>query len=447
LAALAGALALAPSSPAVDGEPGKGNSRGASVSADGRYVAFWSVATNLSPLDTGSRPWQRSVFMRDLKTGRTILASRRSAAAGGANAAGHSDDVALSGDGRYVAFRSDASNLGQAHGKRVTRVFLRDLRRDRTILVSRQSAADGGAAAFATSPSVSADGRYVAFESGARNLSRLATGRAPSVYLRDVKAKRTVLVSRQSAADGGAGANDWSAEPAVSGDGRYVAFISLAGNLSDADLNPRWDVFVRDMKTGTTELVSRQSAADGGAGGDGDSYRPALSSDGRYIAFKSDADNLSAADNDDVADVFVRDMETDTTVLVSRQSAADGGAGANGNSYYPALSADGRLVAFQSDADNLSTADQDGVSDVFVHDTATGTTELASRQTEADGGAGGDRGSYVPSLSARHVVFWSYARNLSATDIDGGALGTVADVFLRDLQTDTTLLVSRASGR
>ena len=366
------------------------------MSANGRYVAFWSVADNLSRLDK-EKGYRRSVFVRDLETHRTVLASRQSAVLGGANADGHADELALSANGRYVAFRSPARNLSRADRDsefgRLADVFVRDLKTKRTILVSRQSAAEGGAGAnFASGgAAVSATGRSVAFHSYATNLSRAANKKYLNVFVRDLKTKRTILVSRQSAA-GGAGANHHSNDPAVSADGRYVAFDSFASNLSRHDKGFN-DVFLRDLQTERTVLVSRLSAVDGGAGATGDSYRPSVSGDGRYVAFKSSAKDLSGADADDVDDVFVRDMKTDTTVLVSRQSAAEGGAGANFDSYYPAVSADGRYIGFSRYASNLSEHDNDRVGDVFVRDLRTNTTTLVSRQAAGAGGAGGDRHS------------------------------------------------------
>jgi TolB protein len=433
------------------GDGGNLNSRGGTVSAHGRYVAFWSAASNLSSLDENVA---HNVFVRDLRNNRTILVSRQSAADGGAGADRTSEDPALSAGGRYVAFRSFARNLSRADrkgppGYAIRDVFLRDLKANRTMLVSRQSASGGGAGANGDSqnPAVSADGRYVAFESHANNLSRLDNNRQVNVFVRDLKAHRTILVSRQSSSDGAAGADGSSFAPALSADGRYVAFVSAAPNLSGVDDNRARNVFVRDLHTNETVLVSRQSVVDGGAVANGDSYRAALSADGRYVAFKSDARNLSGADDDNAADVFVRDMHTHTVVLVSRQSASDGGAGADRDSFYPAVSADGRYVAFQSDADNLSKDDNDSVADVYLRDLKTDRTILVSRQSAAEGGAAGDRDSKVPSPSAhgRYVAFWSYARNLSRVDCGGEIGDPIADVFVRDLKTNRTTLASRQS--
>lgn len=143
----------------------------------------------------------------------------------------------------------------------------------------------------------------------------------------------------------------------------------------------------------------------------------------------------------------MRDLKTETTVLVSRQSAADGGAPADGRSTFPAISADGRHVAFQSDADKLSDLDENAVRNVFVRDLAANTTTLVSRASAADGGVGGNGDSYVPSVSehGRFVAFWSYAANLSQADDDRTSFGPVADVFVRDLKTQRTTLVSRQS--
>jgi Tol biopolymer transport system component len=423
---------------------GDGNSRGAAISASGRYVAFWSVANNLAP---NSHAFRRRVFVRDRDAEKTVLASRQSSASGGAGANGNSDDVALSLNGRFVAFRSGADNLSGLD-KNVDDVFVRDRKTNKTVLVSRQSEAAGGAGAngFSSDPAVSADGRFVAFTSSASNLDRRARDGERQVFLRDRKTKKTELVSRQSTADGGAVANRFSSGPSVSADGRYVAFWSAADNLSD-DARTWSNVFVRDMKTGKTILVSRHSAADGGVGGHGFSYHTALSAEGRYVAFVSDADNLSDADNNRTPEVFVRDLKTETTVLVSRQSAADGGAPADGRSTFPAISADGRHVAFQSDADKLSDLDENAVRNVFVRDLAANTTTLVSRASAADGGVGGNGDSYVPSVSehGRFVAFWSYAANLSQADDDRTSFGPVADVFVRDLKTQRTTLVSRQS--
>jgi Tol biopolymer transport system component len=158
-------------------------------------------------------------------------------------------------------------------------------------------------------PSISADGRYVAFHSTATNLVSGDTNALPDIFVRDRQTGTTYLLSRDSA--GGEG----SAEPAISGDGRYVTFNSDATNLVSGDTNGAYDIFVRDRQTGTTTLVSRSSA---GVVGDEGSAEPAISGDGRYVAFFSSATNLVSGDTNGVSDIFVRDRQTGTTTLVSK---------------------------------------------------------------------------------------------------------------------------------
>ena len=409
------------------GAGGDGESASASISADGRYVAFSSVADNLSSADNNV---VANIFVRDTQTNATTLVSRQSAGDGGAGGGGDSVNPSISSDGRYVAFQSHSNNLSSADDDAFQNIFLRDTQANTTTLISRQDAGDGGAGGDGASlkPSISADGRYVAFYSPADNLSSADDNAVENVFVRDTQADTTTLISRQSAGDGGAGADDVSLTPSISADGRYVAFQSFAGNLTTGE-NAALNVFVRDTQTNATTLVSRQSAGDGAAGANGNSGAASISADGRYVAFGSGADNLSSADDNAFDNIFVRDTQADTTTLISRQSAGDGGDGGAGSSFQPSISADGRYVAFYSLANNLSSADSDQV-DVFVRDPQTDATTLVSRQSPGDGGAGGDEDSSSPSISAdgHYVAFQSLADNLSSLDSDG-----VIDVFLRDV--------------
>src|SRR5438552_5705991 len=213
-----------------------------------------------------------------------------------------------------------------------------------------------------------------------RVLSSVTLVLLTALWGRSAGAQTTERVSVDS---GGTEANDASLSSALSADGRFVAFDSAATDLVAADTNGVSDVFVHDRQTGATERVS---VASGGAQGNGSSgligfaFPPALSADGRFIAFVSFATNLVAGDTNGATDVFVHDRLTGTT---ERVSVASGGTEGNDASLGFALSADGRFVAFQSDATNLVAGDTNGATDVFVHDRQTGTTE---RATVATGG-------------------------------------------------------------
>jgi Tol biopolymer transport system component len=172
--------------------------------------------------------------------------------------------------------------------------------------------------------------------------------------------------TRVSVASNGAQGNGDSFSSSISADGRYVAFHSIASNLVSGDTNGAWDVFVHDRQSGQT---TRVSAASNGAQGNGDSESPSISADGRYVAFSSDASNLVSGDTNGAWDVFVHDRQSGQT---TRVSAASNGAQGNGDSESPSISADGRYVAFSSDASNLVSGDTNGAWDVFVHDRQSG---------------------------------------------------------------------------
>jgi Tol biopolymer transport system component len=403
-------------------------SDGPSVSANGRYVAFASQADNLSAEDNNAFS---NVFVRDTVAGTTTLVSRQSASAGGAAADGDSFGAQISADGNIVAFESTAGNLSTEDNDPNADVFIRNLSAGTTTLVSRQSASDGGAAqnTFAAPVSISASGRYVVFVSNATNLSTVAPNAFTKVFLRDVQSSVTELISRQSAADGGATADDHansgtdSGRQHVSDDGRFVVFQSTADNLSTEDDNSVQNIFLRDRQAGTTTLVSRSTS---GQAADGFSGNPALSGDGRYVSFESDADNLSTEDNNAVRNIFVRDMATGATTLVSRQSNLFGGAAANGTAFSPVISTDGRYIAFISDAGNLTSPPVTG-RHTYVRDVTGGNTYLVSRQSGPAGAVENGSSHQVAISRDGHSVAWqSDADNLSTEDNDA-----VLNVYIR----------------
>jgi Tol biopolymer transport system component len=329
---------------------GNGDSEGGSLSADARYVAFYSGASNLVAGDTNDTD---DVFVRDRQTGRTERISVNSSAA---QSDGSSSGGSVSADGRYVAFDSEATNLvaGDTNGR--WDVFVRDPRTGRTERVSVNSGA-AQASHDSYDGSVSADGRYVAFESVAANLVAGDTNGATDVFVHDRHTGRTERVSVTSGSAQGNGDSDGGA---LSADGRYVAFFSVAANLVAGDTNGTGDVFLRDRRTGRTERISVNSS---GVQGNGSSAAPSLSAHGRHVAFVSGASNLVCGDTNGTGDVFLRDRRTGRTKRISVDRT---GAQGNGWSAGPSLSADGRHVAFTSVASNLVAGDTNGKMDAFV---------------------------------------------------------------------------------
>jgi Tol biopolymer transport system component len=394
-----------------------------SISADGRYVAFTSAATNLVPGDANS---QDDIIVHDRVTGGTTRASVSSV---NVQANGASRSPSVSADGRYVAFQSIASNLVLGDTNGVVDIFVRD---HVTGEGSRVSVSSAGVQANGNSgwPSTSADGRYIAFESVASNLVSGDTNGAWDVFVRDRVAGGTARVSVSST---GAQANGNSGWPSISADGRYVAFSSEASNLVPGDTNGVTDIFVRDRVAGGTTRVSVSST---GVQANGNSAWPSISADGRYVAFQSEATNLVPGDTNSAPDIFVHDRVTGGT---ARVSVATGGVQANGFSRSPSISADGRYVAFESWATNLVPGDTNGAWDVFLHDRGTGAT---TRVSVSLAGAQADGNSGSPSISAngRYVAFVSAATNLVPGDTNG-----LTDVFVRDRVTEAMICVSVSS--
>jgi Tol biopolymer transport system component len=327
------------------------HTQSASISWDGRYVAFDSSATNLVPDDTNS---VMDVFIHDRLTGQT---SRASVSSGGAEGNGSSYYPSLSGNGRYLAFASQASNLVPDHINGTVFIYVRDLKLG---LTSRVDVSSGGTQGndLSTQPSISADGRFVAFHSHSTNLVPDDTNAVYDVFVHD---RQTGETSRVSVSSGGTQADSDSQYASISADGRYVAFESYASNLVADDTNARIDVFLHDRQTGVTTRVSVTSA---GAQGSGTSCWPSISADGRYVVFVSDS-QLDPAATLLVLSLYVHDNVTGVTALASKN--ASGGQN-NGSAAVvgPAISANGNYVLFASSADNLVANDTNAVSDVFA---------------------------------------------------------------------------------
>jgi flagellin-like hook-associated protein FlgL len=392
------------------------------ISAEGRYVAFQSLAPNLVAGDTNG---QRDAFIKDNLTGVTTRISTDSA---GNQATGGSSYVrALSADGRYSAFESNATNLvaGDTNGQRDS--FIKDTLTGVTTRISTDSSGNQATGGDSSVTAISADGRFVGFRSNATNLVAGDTNGQQDAFIKDTLTGVTTRISTDSSGNQATGGG--SAVTAISADGRYVAFDSSATNLVAGDTNGQQDAFIKDTVTGVTTRISNDSAGNQATGGG--SAVTAISADGRYVAFDSGATNLVAGDTNGVRDSFIKDTLTGVTTRISTDSAGNQATG--GSSYVAAMSADGRYVAFYSNATNLVAGDTNGQIDSFIKDTVTGVTtriSVSSSGSEGNDGDGSGSYSYVRALSAdgRYAVFNSKSNNLVAGDTN-----EEADVFLRDL--------------
>jgi Tol biopolymer transport system component len=276
-------------------------------------------------------------------------------------------------------------------------------------------------------PAVSADGRFVAFSSHATNFVPNDTNGWRDIFVHDALTGTTEIVSVSST---GAASNANCFSPAITPDGRFVAFSTSASTLVAGDTNGTYDIFVHDRQTGATELISMST---GGAIGNGLSETPTISSDGRYVAFASLSTNLAPGATTGIYNVFVRDREAGTSELVS---VTMGGAPGNDASTGPSISADGRYVAFSSDATNLVVQNSNFVTNVFVRDRVAGQTTIVS---VSSAGAVGNSSSYQPSISAdgQFIAFASAASNLVSNDTNG-----FDDIFVRDVVHSQTERIS-----
>ena len=351
------------------GNQGNSLSQFPRISAGGRFVAFESLASNLVPGDTNGA---LDVFVHDRQTRRT---TRVSLSDGGAEGNSASGVPCLSEGGRFVAFESLASNLVPGDSNESTDVFVHDRQTGETTRVSVDSLghqADGPSAGS----SIDGRGRYVAFESLASNLVDGDTNRVSDVFVHDRQTGKTTRVSVDSR---GRQANGGSAAPSLSGDGRFVGFGSYASNLVDGDTNQDIDVFVHDRQTGKTIRVSVDSQGRQANGGSG---IPAVSAEGRWVAFHSFASNLVDGDTNGSLDIFVNDRETGSTTRISLTGR---GLETNGPSRDSTVSGDGRFVAFESEASNLVARDNNGTVDVFVRDRGPNDPSAALREEKKTG--------------------------------------------------------------
>jgi Tol biopolymer transport system component len=336
----------------------------------------------------------------------------------------------ITADGRYVVFDSRATTLVPGNTAGVSQVFLRDRQTGAIEIISVNPSGNPGNAG-STGGTISADGRYVAFVSNAFDLVPGDVNGFSDIFVRDRQTGTTELLH---VAIGGTQGNEQMYVPVISADGSAVAFQTAATNLVAGDTNGVFDIFVYDRTAAMTTLVSVNMS---GLSANAPSYSPAISGDGRYVAFTTVASDIVPNDTNNLTDVFVRDRQTATTELVSVSTT--GGVG-DKQSFPESISPDGRFVVFASWADDLVAGDTNGAVDVFLRDRLLGTTELVSI------GAGGvqeDNASTLPSLSddGRYVAFWSRASNLL-----GSGPTRTPEVYVRDRQLGTNEVVSQSSG-
>jgi len=521
----------------TNGVAGNGASHSASMTPDGRYVAFSSAATDLVPDDTNGIP---DIFVRDLQVSRTALASPGAVLSSSPYRLSGSQAPLLSDDGRYVVFYSAATGLvaaAQSGGE----IYVRDLVENTTIWASSYSrTALGTSQAVSFNHALSADGKFVAYEAQAddqtngvilrynldtgttdlvhdnaavaraqyediqtlnmtpdgrfiaflANTNRSAgnystcvqlwhaqtgaltlvsgdpDGLVPTnsvcdwpvvdpsgrfvafmstatglvtnalvgeyhLYLRDTQTAQTILLDADP--DGVGSPVSAGSIPQLSADARFAAFECADATLVPNDWNHGADVFLRNIAAGSTELISAHDPSQPSttAGGPSTLGVNSVSADGRYVAFSSEADNLVADDTNGLSDVFVRDLATGNTVMVSRGT---NGMSADNASFQPAISPDGRYVAFASAADNLVPADSNRYQDVFLCDLQSGALTLVSVNTNGTGPGDNLSDSPLIGTDGRYVAFRSKARNLAriiTTGFDG-------NVFVRDRENGTT---------
>lgn len=416
------------------GTPPIGGALEPSVSADGNFVAF---SSDLSHAGTDTNAF-RDVYLHDRAAGTTVLVSRTT---GGVAGNGTSSEPSISQDGNFVSFSSVATDIagGQGSGNVDKDIFIWNRVTGEVTQVS-VTTTGGTPGQFSAEPNTNGNGNFVAYTSPA-SAATLVNGALEGNSLRDVflwnrSTNTTQLVSTTMAGTSapGTSGNRGSFDPAVSADGRFVAFRSEADDLvpgADGNAGVR-DIYVRDMQTGETILVSR---VPGGPASDGESDSPSISNDGNVVVFSSMATNLSPDDTGPAQrDIFVFNRTTNTITLVSRNVARNGSG--NGESSEPSISQDGRFVAFTSAADNLVDGDTNGVSDIFLYDISTGAMNRVSLTNDGQQSNGRSSDANV-APQGLFVAFTSEASNLTAND----ANGAVPDAFVAqapDRQTGNT---------
>lgn len=396
----------------ASGQENNGDDYDPSISATGRYITFYSGASDLVPDDTNKA---YDIFIYDLVSGVT---ERINLSTLGVEANLSSFIPSISADGRYIAYATWATTLvpDDTNGRDDIMVYDRQTKETTRVSVSFIGAQAIGSSYY---PEISLDGRNVVFESRASNLvpgDTTGTGanfnEHRDIFIHNLSKQQTIRTNLSSNGDE---ANRSSNLPTISANGRYVVFDSMATNLVPDDINAQRDVFYHDRTTRETIAVT--------TAGDGTSFDPHISEDGRFIVFSSQATNLVPDDDNNNTDIFLFEIENGS---ITRISTAAGGGDSDDDSVLPVISSNGQYIAFQSWATNIVADDTNNEADIFVHDRSSGvTTRVSVSSLQSEGNAA----SYEPdiSLNGRYVVFYSEADNLVPNDTNGKF-----DIFIHD---------------
>ncbi|MDM8518666.1 hypothetical protein QUF64_01360 [Anaerolineales bacterium HSG6] len=394
------------------GEIGNGESNRPVISDNGRYIAFESSANNLVSGDTNGL---QDIFVYDQILNRITMVS---IASNDTRSNGISSYASISGDGRFVGFISTADNLVENDDNRQSDLFIHDMLTKKTEIVSIATDGTQGNKSTFNRSAISSDGRFVAFQSTSTNLIGRDINNVTDIFVRDRQQNITTLASISSE---GVQGNGGSLSPSISGDGRFVAFRSFASSLTRGDTNGTFDILVHDRETAETYRVS--IAPDGGVS-NGNSLDAFIATYGRFVSFQSKATNLTSNDTNGMQDVFLHDMDTEQTTLMSVTS--DGVQANRESNQLAPVSGLGRSTVFQTVANNLVSSDTNGHVDIFVHDQALQQTDRVSVSTTGEQGRLSSSYPYI-SANGRYVTFVSEAYNLVSND-DNGKL----DIFVYD---------------
>jgi hypothetical protein len=396
------------------------------ITPDGRYVAFSSTATNVVP---GQRSMTGDVYLRDVVGGTTTWVSSNAAALVLTNLNIHnaaSSHPVLSADGRFVTFKCGGTN-----GAGAALILQYDGVSSNTTIIASNGFPAWNYNDDLYGPEATPDGRFIVYCSVMTNITGLQSG----IHLWDTQLATDTLISQDT--NGNPVTNATSRGPVVSPDGRFVAFLSTATNLVANVVSTGYHAYVRDTIGGTSQLVDADTNGVGSTDINGTVL--SMSSNGQFVAFGSPDGSLVVGDNNRALDVFVRDVVNGTNELISKRDATIVPGTGNGITSISqlAVSSDGRWIAFTSGASDLITNDFNGDSDVFLWDTIGGTNALVSVGLDGNTGSGGYSAWPAISADGRFIAFQSAATNLVANDTNGAS-----DIFLRDMQSGTTVLVT-----